>query len=181
MFGLTSGAPITIQGFATPYANPSSIYGAAGNFVDLVGDLPKSFGKIKKVSNGVIYFDGLRQVNDPQRANLTAQQGLSASATMMALADAQGNVILQNAKPGTIGNLGRQWLEGPGRLGLDASLSKQISVGEGKSFQIRVDALNVLNHPQFANPVPAMNNLNFGLIQAATGNRMFTFSARAIF
>jgi len=181
MFGLTSGAPVSILGFASPYGIPSPIYGNAPNFVDLVGDLPKGFGKVKKVANGVIYFDGLQLVNDPQRANLTSQQQLSNSSTLNALADAQGNIILQNPKPGTIGNLGRQWLEGPGRLGLDASLSKQVTVGEGKSFQIRVDALNVLNHPQFGNPVPGINNLNFGNINVASGNRMFTLSARMIF
>ena len=181
MFGISSGAPLTIQAGPSPYGIPTSMFGAAGNYPDIVGDLPKSFGKVTKIANGVVYFDGLRQVNDPQRANVTTRDQLANNFNLFALADAQGNVVLQNPKPGTIGNLGRQWFEGPGKLGLDASLSKQISLSESKNFQIRVDALNVLNHPQFGNPVLAINNNIFGNIQTATGNRMFTFSARMIF
>jgi len=181
MFGISSGAPITLNAGPSPYGIPTSIFGAAPNYPDIVGELPKDFGKVTKVANGVVYFDGLRLVNDPQRGNLTSREQLANNATLFALADAQGNVILQNPKPGTVGNMGRQWFEGPGKLGLDASLSKQVSISESKSFQIRVDALNVLNHPQFGNPVAGINNNVFGNIQNASGNRMFTFSARMIF
>jgi hypothetical protein len=181
MFGISSGAPLTIQAAQSPYGITGSIFGAAGNYPDLVGELPKSFGKVTKVANGVVYFDGLRQVTDPQRTNVTSRDQLANNFNLFALADAQGNVVLQNPKPGTIGNMGRQWLEGPGKLGLDASLSKQVSLSESKNFQLRVDALNVLNHPQFGNPVLGINNNIFGNIQNATGNRMFTFSARMIF
>jgi hypothetical protein len=45
------------------------------------------------------------------------------------------------------GNLGENWIEGPGSFHFDLSASKTVRVDETKSVQFRVDARNVLNHP----------------------------------
>jgi len=182
IFSMTSGAPLTILAGPSPFSPAGSPFGTPGNFPDIVGNFPKDFGKVTKDPvAGPIYFAGVKQVNDPVRTSITPADNLASAATLMAIADAQGNILLQNAKPGTIGNMGRQWLEGPGRLGFDVDLQKQITLAEGRTLELRVDALNVLNHPQFANPVPNLNGLNFGRINTATGNRSFTLSARVSF
>jgi hypothetical protein len=62
-----------------------------------------------------------------------------------------GVIVLQNPKPGTQGTLGQSTFEMPGTWRFDANLSKNIKLTETKSLQLRMDATNVLNHP---NPLP---------------------------
>src|SRR5262249_53536778 len=52
---------------------------------------------------------------------------------------------------GTYGTSGRNVLRGPKQFNVDMSLIKQTKVGTVDS-ELRVDAFNLLNHPQFANP-----------------------------
>ena len=47
-----------------------------------------------------------------------------------------------------------------------------------------MDAVNVLNHPNFGNPTGAsldINNANFGRITTATGSRAFVINSRINF
>ena len=147
----------------------------------LVGSFPKSMGTVTKVANGVVYFDGLQQVTDPARAGVTTLQTVQSSFSKRAIADSQGNLLLMNPAPGVVGSLGRRWIEGPSQLGLDMNLSKRVRIDETKEFQLRVDAINVLNKPQWGNPTLDINSLNFGRITTATGNRTFTVNARVNF
>lgn len=52
------------------------------------------------------------------------------------------------------GSLGRNSLRGFGATQLDASLRRAIRAGERARLDISVQAYNVLNHPNFANPSP---------------------------
>src|SRR5206468_4161166 len=62
--------------------------------------------------------------------------------------------ILQNSRPGGTGNTSQMlpFLEGPASLGLDVALSKRVRIREVMTFTIRVDAINVLNTPQWGDP-----------------------------
>ena len=53
---------------------------------------------------------------------------------------------------GFYGNLGRNTLIGPGLANLDVSLNKRFNLHEHASVQFRVEAFNLLNHPNFAIP-----------------------------
>jgi outer membrane receptor protein involved in Fe transport len=53
---------------------------------------------------------------------------------------------------GTNGNIGRNAFRGPGAFWDNMSLSKNIPIVERFSFEFRVDAFNVFNHPNLANP-----------------------------
>jgi hypothetical protein len=44
---------------------------------------------------------------------------------------------------------------------------KTFNISESKSVQIRMDATNVFNHPEPANPTLAITNTNFGQITGA--------------
>ena len=50
-------------------------------------------------------------------------------------------------------------------------MSKSVKISETKTMQFRLDALNVLNHPEpstaAANFITDINNANFGLITGA--------------
>jgi hypothetical protein len=97
-----------------------------------------------------------------------------------------GVIVLQNPKPGTQGNLGQSTFEMPGTFRFDANLSKNFKLTETKSLQFRMDATNVLNHP---NPLPvspaiSINSTSgdFGyLTNAKTGTRQFQAQLRLNF
>jgi hypothetical protein len=64
--------------------------------------------------------------------------------------DAGGNCI-----PGTqhFGNVGRNAFVGPDYKNFDFSLVKDTAITEHVNMQLRVDAFNLFNHPNFANPL----------------------------
>jgi hypothetical protein len=74
---------------------------------------------------------------------------------------------------GTFGNAGRNILLGPGQFNIDASLIKRTKFGRVDT-EIRVEAFNLLNHPQFANPVNnsgnQLGNAAFGTITQMLSN-----------
>ena len=53
---------------------------------------------------------------------------------------------------GLNGDLGRNVLRGLGAWQIDFSLHREFRVSEGLSLQLRAEAFNILNHPNFANP-----------------------------
>ena len=171
----SSGAPLTIT------APISTITQFTTGTPDIVGDFPKSVGQITKVSNGVLYFPGIQQIADPSGDSVSSLNGLRGSFSNKAIADSQGRLLLVNPAPGTLGNLGLKWIEGPPVLGLDVNLIKRVKISETKDFEFRVDAVNVLNHPNFDNPNVNINSLDFGRITTATGNRRFVMNLRLNF
>lgn len=68
--------------------------------------------------------------------------------------------------PFTYGNVGRtlSWLRGPGFANLDASLDKTIPIKENLSMQIRFEAFNALNRPQFGEPNTSIGSPTAGVI-----------------
>jgi hypothetical protein len=50
------------------------------------------------------------------------------------------------------GNAGRNTIVGPGTNYMDANLAKVIPLGERRDLTFRVEAFNLLNHPNYANP-----------------------------
>ena len=66
---------------------------------------------------------------------------------------------------GTFGNTRRNSVRGPGDFNIDFSLIKNTRVAHVDS-EVRVEAFNILNHPQFANPNGQLGNAAFGTISA---------------
>jgi hypothetical protein len=63
---------------------------------------------------------------------------------------------------------------GPRLSTLDAALLKSISTGEGKRFELRIEANNATNTPNFGDPANSFGAVNFGQItglRAGTGPR----------
>ena len=158
--------------------------GLALRGADVVTPLAKGSGRVTKTNlPGVItYSDGIQQVPDPGKSSITTQQTLQNFNSNFALADAQGQLLLVNPAPGKIGTLGEGWFEGPGRVSLDANLVKRVKIDERKEMEIRLDAINILNHPNFGNPTSNINSTQFGRIGLPTlWNRQFVFNARLNF
>jgi hypothetical protein len=150
----------------------------------LVGALPKSTGHVTRTENGVLYFANLQQVSDPAIANLTTSQTLRARSLMKAIADSTGRVIAVNPAPGSIGTLSPSYLQGPGYFRFDVDLIKTFRIRENKELVVRGDAINVLNHEAFDNPITDINSTDFGRItqtSPVSGPRIIALSMRLNF
>jgi len=64
------------------------------------------------------------------------------------------------------GNLGRDAITGPGFLNTDFSITKNTKFGERFNLQFRSEMFDVLNHPNFGNPVLTVTSASFGVIQS---------------
>ena len=90
-------------------------------------------------------------VGNPFTGTKTPSQFLNLAAFQVPCTlDAGGNCL-----PGTqhFGNLGRNAFVGPNYKNFDFSLVKDTKLNERLSMQLRVDAFNLFNHPNFANPL----------------------------
>jgi hypothetical protein len=65
---------------------------------------------------------------------------------------------------GSVGNAGRNILQGPGYAETDISVTKNTRVNERMSLQFRAEIFNIFNHPNFS--VPAGTIINAGLNNA---------------
>jgi hypothetical protein len=79
------------------------------------------------------------------------------------------------------GNAGRNSERGAPRYNTDFSLSKRFRLGGQRSFQIRADAFNALNQPNYGIPVNLMNSPSFGQNTNNWGRRSIQFSGKFSF
>ncbi|MBS1793191.1 MAG: TonB-dependent receptor [Acidobacteria bacterium] len=81
------------------------------------------------------------------------------------------------------GTAGRNNIRGPGFFNIDLGLFRTFSITETIKVQLRAEALNALNHANFANPQGDINNSNFGYITSTTGTgeRNMRFALRITF
>ncbi len=177
IINISSGAPFGI----TSSVNSINTFG--DNSPVLVGALPSS-GKVTRVTDGVVYFPDLKVTPDPAVRSLTTAQALNTRSTLQAIADSSGKIILVNPAPGVLGNLAPLYAVGPPSWRFDVNLVKRVKIGERREFEFRLDAIDVLNSPQFGNPAAADSDINsqtFGRITTATGNRVLVLGARVNF
>jgi TonB dependent receptor len=94
--------------------------------------------------------------------------------------------------PGTLGNLQRDFLAGPGIVNLDYAVMKETQIKEQLRLQFRAEFFNILNHANFALPnanafVQTVNgggasNPTFGTITAtSTASRQIQFALKLLF
>jgi hypothetical protein len=74
----------------------------------------------------------------------------------------------------TYGNTPRNSVRGPGQFNIDASLIKNTRLGRFDT-EVRVEAFNVLNHPQFGNPNGQLGNPSFGVISGSLASSSCAF------
>jgi hypothetical protein len=91
--------------------------------------------------------------------------------------------VLQNSLPGTQGTQGARMLRLPGRWFFDAAIAKTFRLSESKTLQFRIDANNILNHPNPGEPNFNVGSADFGRITAnkvslATSARTFQAKIR---
>ncbi len=82
---------------------------------------------------------------------------------------------------GTFGNAGRNILDGPGYQNINASLLKNTRLGERVNLQLRLEAFNLFNHPNFNLPDNFLGSPTFGQILSAREPRHLQFGAKLLF
>jgi hypothetical protein len=183
IFDISTGAPLNVV--STTTINRSGT-------PDIVGAFPRN-GTVNwhatQTNPFGNYFSGLTRVADPSCSNTKVvtnsnngtTQSLNSFCTNGAIADASGNIILQNAAPGQLGSLGLNPIYGPGSWNFDANLQKKVRIAESRSLALRIDARNIFNHPTPGNPNLNINTGTFGQISTKTGNRSLAGQIRLEF
>ncbi len=162
---VNTGAPTTITANNSLYANGRP---------DVVGPFPVKDAHVTFAGTGAATGSYWKPgtfgtVKDPQCLNsAVVAPGLQSACTLNAITDAKtGQVLIQNALPGAVPTMGLGSIIGPGRWRFDANLSKAIRLSESKGLQFRLDASDILNHPEPNAPtlnITGANAANFGLM-----------------
>ena len=82
---------------------------------------------------------------------------------------------------GTFGNAGHNSLRGPGFFDVDMALSRTFKLYEQLALDVRAEAFNVLNHPNFMTPNANISSANFGQITAAYDPRILQAAVKLTF
>ena len=90
-----------------------------------------------------------------------------------------------NTVPGTFGNISRNEFRGLPSYQVDAQISRIFPLHERLALDLRLEAFNLLNHPNFSNPSasnPSSGNSTFGQISSTSNNaRVFQGAAKITF
>ena len=82
---------------------------------------------------------------------------------------------------GNFGNAGRNILDGPGLVQVNASVIKNFSIGENRSLQFRVESFNLTNRTNFDLPDLTVESPSFGRIASAQNPRRFQLGLKLLF
>ena len=95
--------------------------------------------------------------------------------------------FVNNAASGTFGTVSRNAYRGKPYYQFDAQISRIFPIHESLALDLRLEAFNVLNHPNFKNPsasnpgTAAAPNTSFGQISSANDPRIFQAAAKIHF
>ena len=82
---------------------------------------------------------------------------------------------------GTLGNLGRNTLVGPGTWDFDAALSRIFSIREAQKLEFRAEAYNLTNSFRPGNPGTSISSGTFGQIRTSAAPRIMQFALKYTF
>ncbi len=82
---------------------------------------------------------------------------------------------------GSLGNVGRGSIKGPGTWQFDAALSRTFTVHEAQKMEFRAEAFNITNSLRLNSPTTNLNSNIFGQITSAQDPRILQFALKYIF
>jgi hypothetical protein len=114
-------------------------------------------------------YEHLNKVGSPGLSHTSAAEWFNTAAYISPL-------------PYTFGDAGRNSIRGPAYWNLDTSVFRIFPVGEGREFEFRAEAFNVLNNVNLGQPVNDITSGNFGKIgNTANSARQLQLAAKFIF
>jgi Carboxypeptidase regulatory-like domain/TonB dependent receptor len=87
----------------------------------------------------------------------------------------------ENGGKPEFGNLGRNFMDGPGAWSLDGSVFRSFDIRERMKLQFRGEAFSAINTPRWNDPNTDITSSNFGKITGAGGARSMQFSVKLLF
>jgi hypothetical protein len=144
-----------------------------------LGPLPT--GSVYKSGNNVLYFTGLTQVPDPSIKNMPSN--LQSQSALYAIAGPNGNILVENPAPGTLGTESPSAFRGLGSFTLNLTAQKPVVLNAERNIVMifRADAINLLNKPIWGTPNLNIDSTSFGQITSASGNRSVNLTLRVTF
>jgi hypothetical protein len=82
---------------------------------------------------------------------------------------------------GSLGNMRRMNVVGPGTFQFDMALSRIFQVRESQRLEVRAEAFNVTNTLRRSNPATALNSANFGRETSSLDPRILQFALKYVF
>ena len=82
---------------------------------------------------------------------------------------------------GTLGNLGRNAVNGPNQFSFNTALTRRFYYKERCHLEARAEAFNVLNHTSLGGPGLTLSSSTFGRIQSAGDPRILQFALKLVF
>jgi hypothetical protein len=145
--------------YALPYLGRDTLWGgwSVSGIVYLRGGLPLTITQTQGVSS-------TGTGNRPNRIG----NGLAANPTIDQWFDPSAFQAITESTA-TYGNSGRGILRGPGQKNVDFSVIKATKFGRFE-HELRIEAFNLFNHPQFGNPNTTLGNAAFGTISTMLAN-----------
>ncbi len=128
-----------------------------------------SSGSLTANQGGDNYYTFPNVIANPTLANPTISEFYNTCVAGTGCA----NPAFATPEPGTFGNSGRNTFRGPGIEDVDFSLGKNFAIPlprETGDLQIRFDAMNGLNHPNFDIPGGQIGTGGAGVISSITNN-----------
>ncbi len=80
--------------------------------------------------------------------------------------------------PGQFGDARRNTISGPGTIQFDMSMGKNIPLKDTRAFEVRAQATNVFNHPNFTSIDTVVNSPTYGRVIGIGGMRRIQMMAR---
>ncbi|MGI8746511.1 MAG: carboxypeptidase regulatory-like domain-containing protein [Bryobacteraceae bacterium] len=152
---ISSGAPLGNNGGTIAFPAPSAGLKAPGN-----QNTVNHFGPLK-----ILYGDGKDKTwFDTTICSATVTTG-----------------CFSQPPAGQFGNLGPNFIDGPGYWDLGATLFRNFQLTERFKLQIRGEGFSIVNTPQWNQPNTDITNASFGHITTATGNRSIQLAAKLTF
>ncbi len=121
------------------------------------------------------FTDVANGVNGTLRANTT---GAPISISDPTVQEWFNTAAFVTPPAGTFGDAGRNTIEGPSTWSVNMAVAKTFNLGDTKGLEVRVQATNVFNTPQFTSIDTIVNSPTFGRVVGVGGMRKMQFLAR---
>jgi Carboxypeptidase regulatory-like domain len=173
VLSLQTGNPLTITaGNPSTGTSITGFTGLGGIRPDLTGAFPSVGNTLLPNGNVQWFAPASTLVCDPTKAG-------SCTASSVFTIPVQ---VVGGKNVFHFGNLSRNVMRGPGFSNLDFSITKTTKITERFSHELRVEAFDLFNHPNFANPglTAQIGSSSFGVISSTRGAAGDAGSARQI-
>jgi len=163
--------------------------------VSLVAETPRFPNSVLNVVASHWRFSPIFRVLAGEYLNITTNQDRA----LNAITDQRANQVLVNPygdksmknylNPaaftlpalGTLGNVGRSSVRGPGYWQFDIAVSRNFQVREAQRMELRVEAFNITNTVFKMNPTTNISSNTFGQVLSARDPRIMQFALKYVF